>query len=67
VGRGVYQRQGDELQRARELLRVVEKELAGIRAASERLRNELDRAVDRANDAEDRVRELTTIIARDYE
>jgi chromosome segregation ATPase len=63
----VYGRLGSELKLARESLRVVEKELAGTRAANEKLRRELDRAVDRANDAEERIRQLTTPIARDYE
>jgi hypothetical protein len=63
----VYYRQGEELQQARESLRVVEKELAATRAANERLRRELDQVVDRANDAEERLRQLSTPIARDYE
>jgi hypothetical protein len=63
----IYQRQADELLQARESLRVAHKDLAGTRAANEKLRRELDGAVDRANDAEERVRQLTTPIARDYQ
>ncbi len=63
----VYQREADELRQARESLSVVEKELAGMRAANERLRRELDGAVERANEAEERVRQVTTPIAREYE
>jgi hypothetical protein len=63
----VYQRQGEELQQARESLRVMVKDLAATRAANERLRRELDQVVDRANDAEERLRQLTTPIAREYE
>src|SRR3954454_3785454 len=44
----VYKTQGDELQRARESLRVVEKELAGMRGANERLeRNSTERSIAR--------------------
>jgi hypothetical protein len=63
----VYQRQADEFLQARESLRVAEKDLDGTRAANEKLRRELEGVVDRANDAEERVRQLTTPIARDYE
>jgi hypothetical protein len=63
----VYERQAAELLQARESLRVAEKDLAGIRTANERLRRELEGAVDRAADAEERVRQLTTPIAREYE
>lgn len=48
----VYQRQGDELQQAHESLLVAEKEFVAMRAANERLRRELDRALHRANDAD---------------
>jgi hypothetical protein len=63
----VYRRLGDELQKARESLRVVDKELSGMRATNERLRRELDQAIDRATEAEERVRHLTTPVTRDYE
>jgi hypothetical protein len=63
----VYQREGDELRQARESLRVLEKELTGMRASNERLRRELEGVVERANEAEERVRQLTTPIAREYE
>jgi chromosome segregation ATPase len=63
----VYRRLGDELQKLRESLRMVDKELAGTRAANRRLRRELEQAIDRATEAEERVRQLTTPVARDYE
>jgi hypothetical protein len=63
----VYRQQGDELQKSRESLRAADKELGGMRAANERLRRELDQAVDRASEAEERVKRLTTPVSRDYE
>jgi phage shock protein A len=63
----VYRQLGDELQKARASLRAVDKELAGTRAANDKLRRELDQAIDRAKDAEDRVKQLTTPVPRAYE
>jgi hypothetical protein len=63
----VYRQQGDALQKSRESLRAADKELGGMRAANERLRRELDQAVDRASEAEERVKRLTTPVTRDYE
>src|SRR5215207_5404490 len=63
----VYRQLGDELQRSRESLRTADNELAGNRAANERLRRELDQAIDRANEAEERVKQLTTPVSREYE
>jgi chromosome segregation ATPase len=59
--------QGDELQKSRESLRAADKELSGMRAANERLRRELDQAIDRASEAEERVKQLTTPVTRDYD
>jgi hypothetical protein len=56
----VYRPQGDELQKTRESLRAAHKELGGMRAANERLRRELDQAIDRASEAGERVKQLTT-------
>jgi hypothetical protein len=58
---------GNELHKSRESLRTADTELAGSRAANERLRRELEHAIDRANEAEERVRQLTTPVQRDYE
>ena len=63
----VYQRLGEDLRQAREAVRLVEKEIVATRAANERLRRELEQVVDRANDAEERLRQLTTPIGREYE
>jgi chromosome segregation ATPase len=63
----VYRQLGDELQKSRESVRTAEKELAGMRSANERIRNELDQAIDRANEAEERVKNLTTPVPREYE
>jgi hypothetical protein len=63
----VYRRLGDELQQVRESLRVVDKELVGMRGSNEKLRRELEQAIDRATEAEERVRQLTTPVSRDYE
>jgi hypothetical protein len=56
----VYGQQADELQKSRESLRAADKDLGGMRAANERLRRELDQAIDRASEAEERVKQLTT-------
>jgi hypothetical protein len=63
----VYRQQADELQKSRESLRAADKELSGMRAANEKLRRELDQAIDRASEAEERVKQLTTPVTRDYE
>lgn len=63
----VYRQLGDELQKAREAFGVVDKELSGMRGTNDRLRMELDQAIDRAIEAEERVKHLTTPVTRDYE
>jgi hypothetical protein len=63
----IYQRLRDELQAARESLRVVHKEVSGVRTANEDLRVQLDHAIDRATDAEERVVRLTTPPPREYD
>ena len=63
----VYRQLGSELQKSRESLRTADRELAGTRAANERLRRELEQAIDRANEAEERVKQLTTPVSGDYE
>jgi hypothetical protein len=63
----VYRQLGSETQKSRESLRTANRELAGTRAANERLRRELEHAIDRANEAEERVKQLTTPVSRDYE
>jgi hypothetical protein len=63
----VYGQQGDELQKSRESLRAADKELSGMRAANERLRRELDQAIDRASEAEERFKQLTTPVTPDYD
>ena len=63
----VYRQLGNELQKSRESLRTADRELASMRSANESLRRELEQAIDRANEAEERVRQLTTPVQRDYE
>lgn len=63
----VYGRLGDALQSSRESLRMVEKELAATRATNERLRRELEQAIDRATEAEERIEQLTTPVPREYD
>jgi chromosome segregation ATPase len=63
----VYRQLGSELQKSRESLRTADRELAGARTANERLRRELEQAIDPANEAEERVKQLTTPVSGDYE
>jgi hypothetical protein len=46
---------------------MVEKELAATRATNERLRRELEQAIDRATEAEERIEQLTTPVPREYD
>ena len=63
----VYRRLADELQSNRESLRSVQKDLAGARAANDELRRHLEQVIERATEAEERVRQLTTPLPREYE
>jgi hypothetical protein len=38
-----------------------------MRGSNEKLRMELEQAIDRATEAEERIRQLTTRVSRDYE
>jgi hypothetical protein len=54
----------DETQRS---LRVREQELAGLRTANEELRTQLEQAIERACEAEERVSVLTRPLPREYD
>jgi len=47
--------------------RATNQELAQVRAANKELRKQLERAIDRACEAEERARLLTTPVSREYD
>jgi hypothetical protein len=63
----VYRQLGDELQKTRDSRRMTDKELVSVSAANEKLRRELEHAIDRATKAEERIKQLTTPISREDE
>jgi hypothetical protein len=63
----VYRRLVDGLKAARALLRDRQKEAERSRAENEELRRHLEQAIDRATEAEERVRHLTTPVRREYD
>src|SRR4051794_21567309 len=63
----VYKSQRTVLDEAQRSLRVCDQELAGLRTANRELRTQLEQAIDRACEAEERVSVLTKPVAREYD
>jgi hypothetical protein len=63
----VYRSQGTVLQEAQTSVRTTNQELARLRTANQDLRQQLELTIDRASEAEERVRLLTTPLSREYE
>jgi len=63
----MYTSQRTVLQDAQTSGRATNQELARLRAANKEVREQLERAIDRACEAEERVRLLTTPVSREYD
>ena len=63
----VHKSQRTVLDETHRSLRVCEQELAGLRTANRELRTQLEQAIDRACEAEERVSVLTKPLPREYD
>jgi hypothetical protein len=63
----VYTSQRTVLQEAQTSVRTTNQELARLRTANQELRQQLELTIDRASEAEERVRLLTTPLSREYD
>ena len=63
----VYKSQRTVLDETQRSLRLCDQELAALRTANRELRTQLDQAIDRACEAEERVSLLTTPLPREYD